>query len=304
MRVVNWGTSVSSWDEVMRNLARWLIRHLDDPKLVVWLANRGGQLHESFSFLIRRQLEELERLVHKNDRVGLKQIREDSPNAIPRPVMRTLWRIILSGRLKTHEHGFGLYDWLDRVKQDGLTPTLRIELRELLTPCVTLREPFRWGQEETDRHKSERVKDIVDWEIVLNSDDPHSILSVLASNTAWQGNLPDLLDDLSVLLRDALDLMRELGGAEDESDLSYIAQPSISKHPQNQTFHDWTALIELTRDAWMALAQRNPEQAMLVASGWRYVPYPLFKRLAFFAACKSDVVAPVMAAEWLLTDHN
>ena len=57
-----------------------------------------------------------------------------------------------------------------------------------------------------------------------------------------QGKMPFLEAELG----DALDLMRELGSAEDRSDLSYMHQPSISEHPQNRDFHDWTALIDLT----------------------------------------------------------
>jgi hypothetical protein len=37
MSVVDEGARGSRWDEVMRQLARWLIRHLDDPGLLLWL---------------------------------------------------------------------------------------------------------------------------------------------------------------------------------------------------------------------------------------------------------------------------
>ena len=65
-----------------------------------------------------------------------------------------------------------------------------------------------------------------------------------------------------MLLRDALDLMRELGGATDTSDLSYSDQPSIGEHQQNKDFQDWTALIDLTRDAWLAMYRTNPTKAV------------------------------------------
>jgi hypothetical protein len=37
----------------------------------------------------------------------------------------------------------------------------------------------------------------------------------------WTAALPDLLNDFSALLRDALDLMRELGGVDSRSDHTY-----------------------------------------------------------------------------------
>lgn len=42
----------SHWDAVMHQLARWLIRHLDDPKLILWVAKQGGALHSDFAWLI------------------------------------------------------------------------------------------------------------------------------------------------------------------------------------------------------------------------------------------------------------
>src|SRR5262249_40920425 len=38
----------SQWDDVMFQLARWLSRHLNDSKLILWLAKRGGILHYRF----------------------------------------------------------------------------------------------------------------------------------------------------------------------------------------------------------------------------------------------------------------
>lgn len=55
----------------------------------------------------------------------------------------TLWRLLLTGRVKSWLRDFDLYRWRDRFKRDGLTASLRLELRETLTPLVSLREPFR-----------------------------------------------------------------------------------------------------------------------------------------------------------------
>ena len=77
-------------------------------------------------------------------------------------------------------------------------------------------------------------------------------------NKPWAAVLPELLSDFTGLLRDAFDLMFELGGVDNKSDLSYFYQPSISHHPQNKDFYDWTVLIELTRDAWLAQSKVAP----------------------------------------------
>lgn len=116
--------------------------------------------------------------------------------------------------------------------------------------------------------------------------------------------LPELLPDATSLLRDTLDLMRELGGADDRHDGSYLHQPSISEHPQNQRFHDWTALIELARDAWRPTAKRFPERAGLEVERWLTIPYPVFRRLAFFAATDTSLFTPQHTLSWLLADEH
>lgn len=305
MSLVDAGTSGSRWDEVMRQLARWLIRHLNDRDLLLWLVKRGGQLHEDFIWWIEHRLDELDKLEHDGDTAKLTEILENAPKAIPGPLMRTLWRLLLTGRIKSSLRDFDLYRWRGRFQREGLTTTLRLELREKLTPRVSLREPFSWpSEEEKDNNSPLYMKELVDWEITLSTDHVHSGLRDLPKDNRWTEALPELLADFSGLLRDALDLMRELGGADDTSDLSYIHQPSISEHPQNTDFRDWTALIDLTRDAWLATATRSAAQARLAAEAWWTVPYPVFRRMAFFAATQGEVIPQSMAINWLLADEH
>lgn len=304
MCVVDAGARGSRWDKVMEHLARWMIRHLDDPALLLWLVKRGGQLHDDLVWWIEHRLDELAKLERGGNTAELTRIREGAPNAIPGPLMRTLWRLLLTGRVKSWRHDFDLYRWRDRFKRDGLTATLRLELREMLTPRISLREPFRWPAEDGEAREPERIKELVEWEIVLSTDHVHSSLRDLPRDERWDAALPELLSDVSALLRDALDLMRELGSAEDRSDLSYMHLPSISEHPQNRDFHDWTALIDLTRDAWLATVAQSPARAALVAQAWWHTPYPLFRRLAFFAAAQDNVIPKRQALDWLLADDH
>jgi len=302
MCLVDAGARGSRWDEVMLQLARWLVRHLDDPALLLWLVKRGGQLHDNLIWRIERRLDELAKLEREGNTVELARIREAAPYAIPGPPMRTLWRLLLTGRVKSWLRDFDLYRWRDRFERDGLTATFRLDLRETLTPCVSLREPFRRRAEESDGYEPKRIKELVEWEIVLSADHVHSSLRDLPKDERWNAALPELLPDFSALLRDALDLMRELGSVKDRSDLSYMHQPSISEHAQNRDFHDWTVLVELTRDAWLAMAARSPEQAALAAESWWHTPYPLFRRLVFFAAAQGNVISVRRALDWLLAD--
>jgi hypothetical protein len=304
MKIVDAGHRSSSWDAVMLQLARWLLRHLDDPKLLIWLIKRGGQPHRQLIWLIEHRLEELDKLANGSDTTELDRIRANAPNAIPRSAMRTLWRLLLNGHVRSGPGELSLYRWHDQFKHDGLTTSIRLALREVLTPCLSLSEPFRWSDEDGDDRTQDRIRNIVEWEVVLASDQVHSGLRDIPKNERWVAALPHLLDDFSGLLRDALDLMHELGGIDSKNDRSYIHQPSISDHPQNKEFQDWTALIELARDAWLATAEKSPERARIVAESWAHGAYPVFRRLALFASAQGRVISLRQALDWLLADER
>jgi hypothetical protein len=304
MILAHGGETGSQWDDVMSHLARWLTRHLNDPALVWWLTKRGGQLHDRFAWLVEQRLDHLDKLERDRNIEELNRIRTRDPNGVPRPMMRTLWRQILSGRVKSLSQGFVLHRWCTRFKQDGLTPSLRLELRELLAPRVLLREPFRWSSAQEDIGEPQHFKDLANWEIVLSSDHVRSTLDDLFPSQAWRAALPDLLEDVQSLLRDALDLMSELGGADDRNDLAHWHLPSIGSHWQNRGFHDWVILVEILRDAWLILIEREPIRARHVVDGWLTRRYPTFRRLALFAATHDGVATDGQWVDWLSVDDG
>lgn len=302
MTLVFGGAEEGGWDAVMFHLARWLLRHLNDPKLIHWVAQRGGQLHPRWSLLIERELDRFSRLKQEGKTAELDEVRTQAPNAIPDDMLGTLWRLLLTGRIQSFRGEFGLYQWKDRLKREGLNASLRLELREFLAPRVALKKPFRWSGEETPADAPRSLRQLVDWELVLATDHVHSALRDLADEY-WQRSLPYLLDDIQHLLRDALDLLHELGEAEDCSDRSYWDLPSVSPHWQNRGFRDWVVLIELLRDSWLAVRNSDPDRATRIALAWFDLPYPTFKRLSLFAASQDGCIAPDQWVEWLLADE-
>ena len=254
---------------------------------------------------IARRMNEVAALERRGEREELDRVRSNAPDAIPDARMRTLWSLILAERVKLVGQELDLYGWRRRFVRHGMTTTLRLELREIFSPRVSLREPFSWPfDDDEDDDEPESIRQLVDWDIVLSASHVDGSLRRLEGDEHWAGALPTLLTDFTGLLRDTLDLMRDLGGADDRSDLSYSSQPSISEHPQNSAFRDWTALVDLNRDAWLATAAESHERARLAAAAWSQIPYPLFRRLAFFAAAQGDIVPRGQGLEWLLADDD
>ena len=303
MCLVSMGSSESQWDDVMFHLARWLLRHLDDPRLIIWIAERGGQLHSNWSGLIERELDRFALLEKEGKTSELDEIRLYAPKAIPTPLMHTLWRLLINGQVKSSWHDSDFYRWKGRLQREGLTTTLRMKLRELLAPKIILRNPFLWADDSISVSEPTTIKQLVDWELTLAADHIHYALRNFVDDH-WTEALPLLIEDFQQLLRDALDLLCDLGEANVRSDRSYLDLPSITHHAQNQGFRDWVSLIELLRDAWLALHVKDSVRATRIAQSWFDFPYPTFKRLALFAASKNNCIRSEQWVDWLLSDGD
>ena len=264
------------WDDVMPHLANWLLRHLDNPALIYWIAKQGGRLHKHFARMVEFSIKDASII----------------------PPMRVLWRLLLSGRMSTS--GINAYDWKDAMRRDGLSFAIRSQLRDALSPRVIIGERAIPNSPAAPKY----AKDIVHCEVSFHLQDAHYLISTLKEKEQWQKALPLLLDDFTALLRDTLDIMREVGNADDKHDGSYLAMPSIAEHAQNKFYNDWTALPAFARDAWLKTKETDPAKALRVAEDWQQTPYPIFKRLAFFAATHDDIISKRKALGWLLADNG
>lgn len=302
MRLVCGGLSETRLDEVLLHLSRWLARHLDDVRLVLWFADHGGRLNDHLARLIENTIDELARKEREGEAAEIARIRAQAPNAVPTAPMRTLWRLLLTGRVRTPWQRSDVYTWMERVVRDGLTPSLRIDLRQALAPRVKLSKRFKWDDDPDEpAMEAFEVGQLLNAEVVLASDHPRSALAD-SRVKQWRAMLPSLLSEFEQLLRDALDLQKELGQGDSQHDRSHWALPSISEHWQNRHFADWAFLIELVRDAWLATFEDSFTTATHIALAWFHQPYPTFKRLALFAATHDSHIVPAVWAEWLILD--
>ncbi|QIE45819.1 hypothetical protein G5B38_09935 [Pseudohalocynthiibacter aestuariivivens] len=276
-------------DEVMIQMSRWLARHLNNPKLLLWTVEQGGVLHQHFEREVRQNL-------------------KASP---PSFSLNILWNLLLSGRIQITRKSHSLYLWAERLRAQGLTASLRFELRDILAPVAKVSRPFRWKGDQTEADIAEQdvgqanVSDIVRWEIVLGTNFAHTAFEHLREHEEWHTSLPTLLPDATALLSDALNLMKELQGADNQHDQSYFHQPSIAPHDQNKDYNEWTALIDFARDAWLAASEVDPEAAKAEVLRWNRIPFPVFRRLMFFAITqKPQYFSESDAVGWLLSENS
>lgn len=281
-------------DPIMFHLARWIIRHLQETIVLSWIIKSGCVLHPSFKDLILREIDNQERVFPQS--------------------LQTIWRLICAGMVTNTHNNFemNLYDWADRFQRYGWNLTLKREFLQMLRPQVQFRDfPLRRNvsnAEATNRTELEeelQIRDLVDWEIVLPiGENPCEKLREIASQENWASGAVECLPGFTTSLNEVLDLIAELDGACEKSDLSYIHRPSIIDHPQNNEFREWTCLISLCRDAWLAATTQNPPLAKAEFERWKLMKYPLFKRLILFAAAESTLFDDEEALEILLMENG
>lgn len=280
-------------DEVMWHIARWICRHLSEQKVLTWVVKSGCSLHPQLRELVTREL-------------------DADPPRISGP-LALIWRLICAG-LGTSMRNYSsmsLYRWCNRFKRFGWSISLKRELSQMLRPIVGLREPLQWdaqsedGEEDQgDCRSAKRAADYASWEICLRiGESPWVKLREIKECTDWPKLAIGSLSEFTTCLEEALDLMAELGEVSWQSDLSYIARPSISDHPQNNNFHDWTALIQVCRDAWLSTATHAPALANSELERWNLIKYPLFKRLVFHVATESSLINHTQGLKFLLQDN-
>ena len=302
MSVVSGASVVSQLDEVMLQLSCWLVRHLNDPLLLLWLAQRGGVLQDRFGYLVENKLEQFERLKYEGKTLELDDIRSQAPNGIPSPQMQKLWHLLLTGRIKSRSHEFDIYSWIDRFKRNGLTTSIRFELRKLLTPKIALSEPPSLQLIKPNTEDAKPLSELLGYKLVLSADHVSDAFRNIEKDF-WHSAMPLLIDEFQNLLLDALALLVELDLADEHRDSSYWVLPSISPHSQNRGYHDWVLLIELLRDAWLTVLESDSRKATQLANSWFELPHPTFKRLALFAASKDANITSKVWVEWL-TEHS
>ena len=297
-------------DRVMWHMARWLTRHLGDPRLVLWVADRGGQLHPEFAEFIeetawKNLMSWLVMASRKTWRVFVLAHRGPFQDLLCASFGVLCWEIEILPRRRVSGLNLSTRRLWQRLRREGMTVAWRTELQRSLTPHLSLSRPFSTrsvtpGGEELP----ERLADLVNARIVLPLRNAHDWIDSLKHDFLSPQTSPQLLHVFNILLGDAMDLMRELGQADDRRDWSYLSQPSIAEHSQNSQLDDWTVLVDLTRDAWLATADTAPRTADLVAESWSTTPYPLFRRLSLFAATHADVIPLHQAVRWLIADDG
>ena len=114
-----------------------------------------------------------------------------------------------------------------------------------------------------------------------------SLIEALDKIPDPDGFLSTLVDELTSLLKQTLDLWTLVKRADANVDPGLGDRPSIKPHPQNHGFASWSWLIELVWRAWKRIDEMQPMHSRRLIERWCSLDYPTFRRLALQAIGES-----------------
>ena len=217
----------------------------------------AAQLHDRWPWLIEHELDRFASLEREGKTAELDEIRSQAPKAIPGPLMRTLWRLLLSGRVKSPWRDPDLYRWKGRLKREGLTTTLRLELRELLAPQGGFEEAVSLGRR--DREHGRAHAHASNWWTGNSCWPPITCIRSCATLPTSTGRLPCRCcwrissNCCAMHWTCCASWVRPTTAATVRTGICHRSRP----HWQNRGFRDWVSLIELLRDAWLAVRSQR-----------------------------------------------
>ena len=289
MRLVFNNSPYCKLDIIMIYLAKWLLRHLNNSDLILWIVEQGGVLHPYFARLIQDHII----TINKLDKKRREELLEKSPDAIPSDDMRKLWFLILGNHLKNNYTSNNIYEWKYIYENQGINFTTRKKLSELLSPKIVIEKNIAYYLDEKSNNK-------LITKVGLAGDHVRCEIKYLNNILEFSS----LLEIFQSKLIETLNLLEEIKFANCGFDTSCYDLPSIEPHWQNnQRFEDWVALIELLRDSWLKLLTIDKIKASIIAKEWFNIKYPIFKRLALFAATKTDLISSKIWVDWILADN-
>jgi hypothetical protein len=288
--------SESRWDNIMSSIAHWLLRHLGNVELLLYI-DKGLPISLQLRCFLGERLAEIDKHFAESDQKWLDDQRQISPHAIPGVKLRGYWRLLLRKSSPLDDCVQSWDRWLSSLKYLGLVQSVRASFLRLFEPVPEFKKSLIWySDSDLPIHGEDSI--YCEFEI------PHIQNQVVAGgyDPAFKVALPGLVSELETLIDTTLGLMEEIHDTNGD-DKSFWMLPSIEAHFQNHVHDHWTFLIELMRDAWLTIQKNDAERAALIGQRWFEKRFATYKRLAMFAATKEDQILSKSWFRWLMMEN-
>lgn len=292
--IVTNGYQYDNSDYIFEGISKWLIRHLNNPFLIIWISKKGGIININLRFKILRQLNIFDEWeINKNEINKLKKEKYliENPNGIPNHEMRILWDLVLNDKLCKYRDHVNLYRYSANFKKNGINNRNKFLLLQALSPFVKINNGQKNNKLLLNNIKKCSLFENLDISVELNLNISHW-LSTMDEVDNWKLSLQNCILDFSILLKNFLDLKLTLKKITLAEDYSYIDIDDFNDIDLKHIYHSnsYVTLVYLVVNSWISLNNQNSKYANDILKIWWEYPYPIFKRLTFFAILKQKTI--------------
>ena len=237
-------------------LGRWIARHLHVPQVLTWVLQHGGRMHPLLRHQVRKRLAD-----------PVDPSCEDNID----PKLRHMWTILCAEETGDR-HRFLLVPQHLNAASEAERRRIAEHAIASIAPRLVVRPGADWGSRWRQQVLSP-IESCAHLEVLAGDHDEHHLLEPVLKD---RDILARYADTLTGYLEHALSLLKEVDGVT----LSLGYRPSIADHDRNSGADDWTHLVDLVRDSYVAVAEHDRVRARYLLHKWMRSPHPLFKRLA------------------------
>ena len=252
-------TAASRPSRVTLSLAYWISQHIHIPQVLTWVLNKGGHLHPVLKEQVRLQLGRDDREIHEK--------------------LRGYWTVLVDQEYFDPSDTLGLRNRLQAQSSAVEKYLIEEKAIEALRPILLLKPgPSSLHQMmkviDANSPPLSPIDECAHFEFSLAiGDHIHSIETILADKDV----LAQYTDRFQQFLQRAVLLLSNAEGIRSES---HRYQRSIAEHEQDRFKDAWTKLIDLVRDCYFVLADRDRNAAANMLERWTHSDELLFRRLA------------------------
>ena len=292
--VVSNGYQFDYSDNIFEGIYKWLLRHLNNLDLILWICKKGGMININLKSKILSQLNKFDKWETDINEKNISEKRKylfDNPNGIPNQEMRILWNLVLTDRLSIFRDYLSLIIYSDNFKIYGINNSNKYNLLKALMPIVKIQISSKKNKLLDILNKEDSIFENLDLSIEYNLNVSHW-LSTMDEVDNWKLSLQNCILDFTLLLKEYNELNFKLGKIKLDDDYSYIDINDFNDIDLKHIYYtnSYIILIYLLVNSWISLNNQNPKYANDILKIWWNYPYPIFKRLTFFAISKQKTI--------------
>ncbi len=279
----HWESNISHLDSTRRHLVRWLTKHLHVPQLLNWVLKNGGHLHPEFRNLINIKL-------------------ANSPSIDPK--LELMWSVLVNNQQKDQYKLQWIAEQYENVDNNiNLRTVIEDEVIREIAPYLIVKRGISPDKkfQQLMSNKQPNELPLIDFcghfDLVTVDDNCWHLLDIILSSSSFLSRHAEILTEYL----ETAHVLSEI--AEIEVRHTYSFRKSIAEHEQDEFSRKWKYLINLVRDSYLAINEKDKLRAENLLQRWINSPWQLFHRLALHAIT-TDPNSDIQIAMHIILGNN